>query len=353
MTIDELEQLKIKSFDEELYKHILDNWDHIAKPLNGLGDFEKITARIGAIGHDESIDINKRALVMMCADNGIIEEGVSQSGSDVTTAVATLMGEGISSVCKMALEASVDTFPIDIGIKDTDNIAGVYDAKIRRGTRNFAHERAMTSEETLQAIETGINIAGELKTKGYKMIATGEMGIGNTTTSATLIAAMLKLDGKQVAGRGAGLSDEGLNKKIAVIDNAICKYDLYNVSPFEALMSVGGLDIAGLCGIFIGGALHGIPIVIDGIISATAALAAEKIVPGCREFFVASHSGAEKGLMIILNELGLEPVINGKLALGEGTGAVMIFPLLDMTLAIYKGCKKFSDTEIEQYERFT
>lgn len=352
MTKEELYNIQVRSIDKMLYKKILQNWDNIAKPLNGLGDFEKITARIGAICGDEGINIAKKAVVMMCADNGVINEGVSQSGSDVTAVVAGLMGQGESSVCKMARVAGADTFPIDIGIKDAANISGVIDKKISCGTRNFADEPAMTETEVFEAISTGIDIVGDLKRKGYKILATGEMGIGNTTTSAALCAALLGVSGKVTAGRGAGLSDEGLKKKIKVIDDAIQKYDLYNSDPLYCLRCVGGLDIAGLCGCFIGGAVYDMPVIIDGVISATAAYTAEKILPGVKEYFIASHRGVESGISILLDKMNMEPVINGRLALGEGTGAVMLFPLLDMALSLYHDGMKFEDISIKQYERF-
>jgi len=348
-----LSELNIPNFDNESYNRLLKSWDSIAKPLNGLGDFERITSRIGAILGDDTIDISKRALVIMCADNGIIYAGVSQSGSDVTASVAALMGEKKSSVCLMAEVARVDTYPVDIGIKDVEELSGVANHKINKGTRHFLDEPAMTEEEVLQAIKTGIEMVEMLKAQGYRMIATGEMGIGNTTTSATVLAGLLNLTAEQVAGRGAGLSDSGLTRKIKVINRAIAKYNLHNTDALEVLRCVGGLDIAGLCGVFIGGALHKIPIVIDGLISAVAALTAEKICPGVKDYCIASHRGGEQGVSIALKELSLEPVIEGKLALGEGTGAVMIFPLLDMVLSIYKNGVRFSDTDIDQYVRMT
>ena len=330
--------INIVPFDKDKYDEIRVRWDSIAKPLSSLGRFEDITARIGAVQGSAEIDIRKRAVIIMCADNGIVAEGVSQSGQDVTRAVAEWMGRGESSVCQMAKEVNADTIPVDVGI---------------------AHEPAMTEDECMQAIEAGIDIVCDCSARGYRLLATGEMGIGNTTTSSALAAALLGLDAEMVTGRGAGLSTDGLRKKTQVIRDALEKYDPADEagrsSPEYAmhmLSCVGGLDIAGLAGVFIGGAMNHIPVIIDGFISAVAALIAERLVPGTRNFMVASHLGKEPGMKYILDILGLEPVIDGMLALGEGTGAVMLMPLLDTVLALYSKGLSFADTTVEQYQDF-
>ena len=351
--------INIVPFDKDKYDEIRARWDSIAKPLNSLGRFEEITARIGAVQGSADIDIRKRAVIIMCADNGIVAEGVSQSGQDVTRAVAEWMGRGESSVCRMAREAKADTIPVDVGINMEGSPKGVINRKVMKGTRNFAHEPAMTEDECMQAIEAGIDIVCDCSAGGYRLLATGEMGIGNTTTSSALAAALLGLDADTVTGRGAGLSNEGLRKKTQVISAALEKYDSSDdagrASPEYAmhmLSCVGGLDIAGLAGVFIGGAMNHIPVIIDGFISAVAALIAERLVPGTRNFMIASHMGKEPGMKYILDILGLEPVIDGMLALGEGTGAVMLIPVLDTVLALYSKGLSFADTTVEQYHDF-
>lgn len=351
--------INIVPFDKDKYDEIRARWDSIAKPLNSLGRFEDITARIGAVQGTTDIDIRKRAVIIMCADNGIVAEGVSQSGQDVTRAVAEWMGRGESSVCRMAKEAKADIVPVDVGINMEGSPKGITDRKVMKGTRNFALEPAMTEDECMQAIEAGIDIVCDCSAGGYKLLATGEMGIGNTTTSSALAAALLGLDADTVTGRGAGLSSEGLMKKTQVIRAALEKYDpagdAGRTSPEYAmhmLSCVGGLDIAGLAGVFIGGAMNHIPVIIDGFISAVAALIAERLVPGTRNFMIASHLGKEPGMKYILDILGLDPVIDGMLALGEGTGAVMLMPLLDTVLALYSKGLCFADTTVEQYHDF-
>lgn len=355
MTKEELFQIKIDTPDDRIGSRVKEKWDAIAKPLDGFGRFESITARIGAIQGTEDIEISSRALLIMCADNGIVEEGVSQSGQEVTAIVTENMTRGESSVCKMAKKAGVDIKVIDIGINADIKGAGsieFLDRKVAYGTRNFLKEPAMTEQETLAAIQTGIELAEDCKRAGYHILAIGEMGIGNTTTSSAIAAAMLGCGPERIAGKGAGLSDEGLIRKRKVIKTALEKYNLMDAKPMAILTAVGGLDIAGLAGICIGGAVSGIPIVLDGVISAVAALAAERMVPGVKDYLIPSHTSREPAAKRIMEELGLYPVIDGDMALGEGTGAVMMFPLLELALSVYGQRTEFADIGIEKYQRF-
>lgn len=344
--------LNIDIPDETIYSNIREYWDKAAKPLDSLGKFEDITARIGAAQRSTNIDIEKKAVVVMCADNGIVEEGVSQVGSEVTLAVTRAMGLRTSSVCKMACKAGIDVFPIDIGIKTDEKIPGVSDRKIAKGTKNFMSEPAMSKDEVDTALKTGINIAYELADAGYKLICTGEMGIGNTTTSTAVACALLKEEARKLTGRGSGLSDAGLQKKLFVIEKAIEKYDLYNVSSTEILRTVGGFDIAALTGLILGAADRHIPIVLDGVISEAAALAAAETIPKVSGYLIASHMSREPAAAMIAKRLGLSPVIEADMALGEGTGAVMMCMLLDTALTLYNDRLSFEDIKIEAYSRF-
>ncbi|MBE5958626.1 MAG: nicotinate-nucleotide--dimethylbenzimidazole phosphoribosyltransferase [Lachnospiraceae bacterium] len=327
-------------------------WDLVAKPLDSLGEFENITAKIGAIQGTVIPKIDKRAIIVMCADNGVVDEGISQSGREVTLAVAKSMGKGKSSVCKMADVCGADVIPIDVGIDCDEAIEGVINKKIRRGTRNFAITPAMEMEEMYKAIRVGIDIVGDCKKKGYTILGTGEMGIGNTTTSTCVAAALLQIKAKEIVGRGAGLSDEGLMKKEKIIDETIMKYNLYEADPINVLAHAGGFDIAALVGVIIGGAIHRIPIVLDGIITAVAALVAVRILPQTANYIIPSHLGKEPSMRKIYEEIGLNGIIHANLALGEGTGAVMMFPLLDMIMNVYKDQTTFDEIEVEQYRRF-
>ena len=350
-TKKELEQLSIGAPKEEVRKRVLHNWDTVAKPLDGMGRFEGLVAQIGAIAGSENIDIAKKAVVIICADNGIVEEGISQSEQEVTAIVARMMGQGTSSVGCMAKAVGADTIPVDLGINCKEPIPGVLSKKIRCGTRNFKIEPAMTEQETVRAIAVGIDLVASCKEAGYKLLAIGEAGIGNTTTSSAVATALLRCEASKVTGKGAGLSDEGLLHKRQIIESAVQKYDLYRADPFTVLRTVGGLDIAGLTGVCIGGAIYGISIVLDGVISMAAALLAERMFPGTKAFYIPSHKGKEPAIEIIAKELDLEPVIDGKMALGEGTGAVMMLALLDMALSVYCEGATFKDLQMKQYTR--
>ena len=362
MRKEELWDLKIRQADPQIYRNVKDHLNHIAKPLDGLGVLEEMLCTIGAVQGHEMPECSPRGLLIMCADNGIVAEGVSQSGQEVTLAVARNMGNRKSTVCMMAARTEVEVIPVDIGIHAAEQVPGVLDRKVCMGTRDFLREPAMTEEQTLQAISAGIDLVRDCQKRGLQILATGEMGIGNTTTSTAVAAALLGLCVPQITGRGAGLSDKGLSRKIRVIEEALEKYG-FQADPdrrpgreereraLRVLQCVGGLDIAGLCGVFIGGAMYHIPVVIDGVISAAAALCAERLLPGTKTFMLASHAGAEPAMRYLLDALELREVIHADLALGEGTGAVMLFPLLDMAMEVYKGSSSFDEIGVEQYER--
>ena len=338
--------------DEAIQQQIKKNWDSLAKPLDGLGMFETIFARIGAMQGNIVPDIRRKAVLVMCADNGIVEEHISQSGQEVTAAVTANLGIHNTSVCKMAKKAGAEVIPVDIGVNTETEFSGVRECKVRMGTRNFREEPAMTEAEAEQAIAVGMELVRECKEAGYTLLGTGEMGIGNTTTSAAMAAALLGVSAETVTGRGAGLSDAGLLHKQQIVQEALEKYRLTKEEPMRILCTVGGLDIAGLCGVFLGGAKYHVPIVADGVISAVAALTAERLAPGTREYVIPSHRGKEPASDLLMRELQLNPVIDAGLALGEGTGAVMMFSLLDLAMTLYESGATFGDFEIEQYERF-
>lgn len=347
------------------------HWDSIAKPLDSLGEFEKIFQKLSAIYESEIPDISSKCITVMCADNGIVKEGISQSDKDVTLAVAKSMALGTSSIAVLSKAAGSKMMVFDMGIDSFDTeiySLGVINHKLMHGTNNFIKEKAMPLDITLRALLTGISTVRELKDNKTKIIGTGEMGIGNTTTSSALSAAILNLPVEDVTGRGAGLDDIKLNKKIDIIKEGIEKYgfrdklfldsiksenkSVRSLAVLDLLSSLGGLDIATLTGIFIGGSIYKLPVVIDGVISEVAALLAYFINPLCKEYMVASHLSREPVASIIFDILEIRPVIDASLALGEGSGCAMLFPLLDMVLEIYTKNASFSDIKIEEYKRF-
>ncbi len=346
--------ISIDTPDKRIYDEVKAKWDLIAKPIDGLGLMEDIVCRIAAISEDAELkSIYRSLLTILCADNGVVAEGVTQTGQQVTASVMEQMGRGASSVCRMAKVSGTDIQVYDIGV-NTDAVYEGVDLryKVGKGTRDLVREPAMSEAELERCIEAGIDIAARAKDAGYGLLAIGEMGIGNTTTSACVCAGLLGLDARTVTGRGAGLSDDGLKKKISVVQDAIDRYKLYDLPVTEVLRTVGGYDIAGLTGICIGAAISHIPVILDGFITETAALTAERLCPGVRDYLIASHSGREAGTVAIERELALEPVIHARLSLGEGTGAVMLIELIRQAMAVYSEVYGFDDIGMDGYIRY-
>ena len=353
----------MKIVDENIKKIVKEakmNWDNIAKPISSLGVMEDDVAKLcGIYGSAKGLRIDKRALVIMCADHGVVAEQVTQTTSEVTRIVAENFTEGKSTVNQMCNYANVDVFTVDIGM-DTDYYQEnelvtnkVINRKIKRGTNNLAIEDAMSIEECKKAIETGIEIVGALKDKGYKIIATGEMGIGNTTPTSILAGVLLDKSAEEVTGVGAGLSKSGLNKKLLVVKKAIERVkDNYNQDMYKLISAVGGLEIAGMVGIFLGGLRYKLPIIIDGAISSVSALCAVNIDAACADYMIASHVSGEMTGKLALEKIGVSPMIDGGLRLGEGTGAIALMPMLDMAVSIYNNMGTFDNYNIEAYERF-
>ncbi|MCD8395668.1 MAG: nicotinate-nucleotide--dimethylbenzimidazole phosphoribosyltransferase [Lachnospiraceae bacterium] len=325
-----------------------ERWNSIAKPLHSLGWMEDAIARIAAAQYSPEIRTGKKILVPMCADNGVVEEGVTQTGQEVTAIVAENFLDEQSCAAIMCRLAGADIRPIDIGMAvDTPRVEK---RKIAYGTKNFAKEPAMSRDEAVKALMVGVSLAGELMGQGYDLIATGEMGIGNTTTSSAVASALLRVPAVEMTGRGAGLSTEGLNKKIQVIQEAIDRWNLFEADPLTVLSCVGGFDLAGIAGLFLGGACYHIPVLIDGFISSVGALLAVKLCPAARDYMLATHVSKEPAARRILKELALEPALDAGMCLGEGSGAVAAFPLIDMGAEIYHRMSTFEQIQVEAYQ---
>lgn len=347
--LEETEQ-QIHTADHAAKEAARRHWDAIAHPLHSLGKLEDAIVQIAGIQRTAVVRLDRKALVIMCADNGVVAEGVTQTGQEVTAQVAENFLTDRATAAILCREAGADIFPIDIGMaEDTD----VRKCKVMNGTRNMAEGPAMTRGEAVLALETGIRIAREKADAGYRIIATGEMGIGNTTTSSAMASVLLHQPVERMTGRGAGLSSEGLQRKIRVIRHSVELNRPDPQDPVDVLAKVGGLDIAGMAGIFIGGAACRVPVVIDGFISAVAALAASRICPAAAAFMMPSHVSGEPAASLVLHALGLSPYLTCDMRLGEGTGAVMLFPLLDMALKVYDSMSTFEEDGIEAYRHLT
>ena len=352
MTLEEVIQ-GIVPADQEAMGRAKARWDSIAKPLGSLGALEDAVIRIAGMTGSPDVDISKRAVVVMCADNGVVAEGVTQTGQEVTAIVAENMSTGDTSVCAMSRAAGAEVVPVDIGTVTPLKGARIRQKCVRRGTANMTQGPAMSREEAVQAILAGVEVARELRGRGVKLLATGEMGIGNTTTSSALAAVLLNRPVEDMTGRGAGLSSEGLQRKIRAIETAVRVNRPDPGDVLDVLHKVGGLDIAGLAGVFLGGALCRTPVLVDGFISSVAALVAARLCPQCKDYMLGSHASEEPASQLVLSELNLRPFLYAGMRLGEGTGAVAVMPLLDMGLAVYREMTTFEDTNIEAYQPLT
>lgn len=321
-------------------------FDSIAKPLHGLGVFEDMVSKLAGIC--ENLDFKKKCTIVACGDNGIVARGVTQTESAVTAIVAGNIASGDATVAVMSRACGADVFPIDVGM--TSQVETVPAFKTINGTRDFTQEMAMDKSDAIAAILVGMDAVKTAKKQGYNMVATGEMGIGNTTTSSGICAVLLGVDVESVTGKGAGLSDAGVKRKIEVIKAGVKKHNPNPADPIDILCKIGGLDIACMCGMFLGGGESGVAVVCDGFISAVSAVLAKMLAPNCVDYMLASHLSAEGGAKLLLENIGLTPVIHANMALGEGTGAVALFPLIDMAIAVLKEMPSFEDIKIEEYK---
>lgn len=349
ITLEELKE-EIKPADARSQEEAKLRWMSVAKPLFSLGKLEDAVIRMAGIKGTADFELKKKGLVIMCADNGVVAEGITQTGQEVTAAVAGNFKKKAASVAIMGELAGVDLFPVDIGmVSDVPSVTRP-EYKVAYGTRNFAEEPAMTEAQVWEAIQVGIHMVSVLKGQGYDLLATGEMGIGNTATSSAVAAVLLDKSPGEVTGKGAGLTDAGLEKKIGVIEKAIRLHRPDKQDVLDVLAKVGGLDIAGLTGVFFGGAYLRIPVLVDGFISAAAALCACRLVPNVGDYLMASHVSKEPAGRMLLDALCLSPLLDCDMCLGEGSGAVAAVPLLEMGLSVYRRMSTFKETNIRQYE---
>ena len=325
-------------------------WNACAKPLGSLGLLETAVEDIAALTGEPSVALGSRAVLVLCADNGVVAQGVTQSPSSVTAVVARELAAGRTSVCRMAAAAGCRVVPVDVGILDFPETPGVLSRRIGNGTGDISLGPAMTRAQAEQAILTGMDLVAAERARGTALLATGEMGIGNTTTSSAVACALLGRPPEDMTGRGAGLSDQGLRRKVAAVRAALAVNRPDGGDPVDVLAKVGGFDLAGLCGVFLGGARHRVPVLIDGFISATAALCALRLCPAAGKAMLASHVSAEPAGGLVLEALGKPPLICAGMRLGEGTGAVAAMPLLDMACAVYREAYTFDEGGLEAYQ---
>lgn len=344
---------RIQPLCEESMKGARHRFSNIAIPLGSLGLLQDAIIQLAGIERRAKPEIGKRAVVVFCADNGVVAQGVTQCGQEVTAIVTENLSRKQTTVCLMAEKAGVDVIPVDIGVAVDVHGEKIRQRKIMYGTRDMTEEPAMTREQAIRAIEVGISMAEECRENGYQLLCVGEMGIGNTTSTAAVTAAMLSLPAEAVTGRGAGLSSEGLQRKVDAIKRALARHQPDPSDPIDVLHKVGGLDIAGMVGLYLGSAACGLPVVVDGVIACAAALLAARLCPAARGYMLVSHQSEEPAGAVLLRELNAKPFITAGMRLGEGTGAVAAVTLLDLALAPYLGMISFEEANVDAYQPLT
>lgn len=308
--------------------------DRLTKPQGSLGKLEEIAIRLAGITGELAPALGRKAVVVMAGDHGVCEEGVSAFPPEVTPQMVLNFLAGGAAVNVLARHVGAEVVCVDVGVNADLEHPGLVSRKVRRGTRNIAREAAMTREEAVMAVQAGFDVAAELAAAGVGLFATGEMGIGNTTPSAALLAALTGMDAAEAVGRGTGIDDARWRHKVDVVRRALAVNAPDASDPLDALAKVGGLEIAGLVGVILGAAANRRPVVVDGFISSAAALVASRLAPQAADYMIASHLSREQGHGRLLEAIGLSPLVHLDMRLGEGTGAVLCFPLVEAAVKI-------------------
>ena len=319
----------------------------LVKPPHSLGRLEDLSIQLAGITARIGQPLTRRRVLIFAADNGVVEEGVSSCPKSVTLSQTINFTRGMTGVAVLAHHFGAELDVTDVGIDADFSCPGVRDCKIARGTANFARERAMSRQQALTAIRTGIEAAKRAKDDGVQIIGVGEMGIGNTTTSSAVLSALLRLPAAQTVSRGAGLNDAAFARKIEVIDESIARLRPDSGDPVDALSKVGGFDLAAMCGAFIGAARYQLPVVVDGFISAVAALCACRLNPLCAAYMIPSHASAEKGFALAMDAMGLKPALNLDMRLGEGSGCPIMFGIADAAQSVLREMATFKEADID------
>ena len=341
---------QVRGLDKEAMDRARERWNQVAKPLHSLGILEDMVVRIAGIQGTSRVRLGRRVLYEICADNGVVAQGVSQCGSEVTALVAEnfLKGETCSAI--MAKRAGADLMPVDLGMARDTRVRR--DLKVRYGTADMSQGPAMSREEAVRAVLAGVSLAEEAREAGYDLLLLGEMGIGNTSTSSAVASVLLGERIEEMVGRGAGLSREGLGRKARVLREAIEKNRPDPEDVLDVLSRVGGLDLCCLAGLCLGGAVFHLPVLLDGFITCVAALCAVRLHEGVAGYLLPSHASHEPGTARVVGALGLNPLLYGRFCLGEGTGALCLLPMLDMALEIYERMSSFSEISLAAYEEY-
>ncbi|MCE5329825.1 nicotinate-nucleotide--dimethylbenzimidazole phosphoribosyltransferase [bacterium] len=340
---------KIKYPEKKYYELAQEKLDNLTKPLGSLGRLEELARQIAGITGNLKPVLDKKYIFTMAADHGVVDEGISAYPREVTSQMVYNFLNGGAGINVLSKHIGAEVVVIDMGVAvDLEKNPSLISKKIGYGTKNMAKEPAMTREEAASSIIAGIDIVEQYVKKGANIIGTGDMGIGNTTSSSAIISVAAGVDASTVTGYGTGLDDKGLANKIKVIKKAV---NLNKPDPddgLDILSKIGGFEIGGIAGLIIGAAYMKIPVVIDGFISGAGAIIAEKICPASKEYMIASHQSVEKGHRIMMEKLGLKPLFNFDMRLGEGTGAALGISLAEASVKILNEMATFSEAGVSK-----
>ncbi|MBP8654152.1 MAG: nicotinate-nucleotide--dimethylbenzimidazole phosphoribosyltransferase [Proteocatella sp.] len=337
---------KITPVSQEYISIAQDRQNNLAKPPGSLGKLEDISIRLAGIYRSQFFETNPKIVIAYGADHGIYEEGISMQPQAVTALHFPNYAKGTCSIGLLSKLQGSDVLAVDIGINTDESLEGVLDRKIRKATSNFAKGPAMTHEEALQSIAAGIELADEYVKKGYRVIGLGEMGICNTSPSSAIVSVISQRDPAEVTGLGAGTPPEGLQHKVDTIRKGIEINNPDRNDPLDILAKVGGFEIGAITGTILGCAANSIPVVLDGFISYAGALLAKQLCPLSVQYMMASHKSAEPASELSLEMLGLSAALDMGMRLGEGSGAVLFFNLIESANQIYKNMMTFDSSPV-------
>lgn len=336
----------IMPLDNESISKTKKRLDRLIKPLGSLGKMEDMCMQLAGIYQNNNFDTSKKVVIAFAGDHGVYEEVVAPDPQNITQLQFPNFVKGICGVGTLSKFVGSDVIAVDVGINCDEKLEGVRDCKIRKGTSNMAKEPAMTREEAIICLEVGIKTAKECIDNGYKLIGIGEMGICNTTPSSAIISVIDGCDPKEVTGMGAGLTKDKIIHKANTIRKSI---ELNKPNPNDAidiLAKVGGFEIGSMAGVILACSANKIPVVLDGFISYAAALLAYKMNPLTREYMIASHTSAEPGTQKALDMLNLSPILNMDMRLGEGSGAVLAFNIIEASNYTYTNMATFDEIDM-------
>ena len=337
----------IRPVDPKLLAAAQAKLDNKTKPLGSLGRLEEFARRVAAIRGALEPDTAQKVIFTFAGDHGIVEEGVSAFPKEVTVQMVLNFLNGGAGVNVLARHSGAEVRVVDIGVDHYFGLTtGLLVRKVARGTRNFAKGPAMTREEAVLALEVGIGLAAEAKQEGVAMLGTGEMGIGNTTPSSAIIAAISGKSVRELTHRGTGINDAALEHKISVIEKGLAVNKPDPADPIDVLAKVGGLEIAGIAGLVLGAAANRLPVVMDGFISTAGALIACELSPAVRDYLFAAHQSVEIGHRFMLERIGVRPILDLDFRLGEGTGAALAMGLIEAGVKIMKEMATFDEAGV-------